>query len=74
MAQGLGVLDRFLRKTLSPTAPVIASDIVRGFAARRGSESETTRAHRLTFIREVCRFVALGDPRTLVPTARFLAT
>ena len=71
-AQGLGVLDRFLRETLSPTDPVITRDIVRAFVARRGTESETTRAHRLTLIREVCRFVALDDPRTFLPEARFL--
>ena len=63
---GLGVLDRFLRETLSPTDPVITSDIVRAFVARRGTESETTRAHRLTLIRELCRFLALDDPRTFV--------
>ena len=44
----------------------------RAFVARRGTESETTRAHRLTLIREVCRFLALDDPRTFVPAARFL--
>ena len=71
-AQRLGVLDRFLRETLSPTDPVITSDIVRAFVARRGTESETTRVHRLTLIREVCRFVALDDPRTFLPEARFL--
>ena len=51
---------------------MITSDIVRAFVARRGTESETTRAHRLTLIREVCRFVALDDPRTFLPEARFL--
>ena len=71
-AQGLGVLDRFLGETLSPTDPVITSDVVRAFVARRGTESETTRAHRLTLIREVCRFLALEEPRTFVPAARFL--
>ena len=71
-AKALGVLDRFLGETLSPTDPVITSDIVRAFVARRGTESETTRAHRLTLLREVCRFLALDDPRTFVPAARFL--
>ena len=71
-AQELGVLDRFLGETLSPTDPVITSDVVRAFVARRGTESETTRAHRLTLIREVCRFLALEEPRTFVPAARFL--
>ena len=71
-AEMLNVLDRFLAETLSLTDPVITSDIVRAFVARRGTESETTRAHRLTLIREVCRFLALDDPRTFVPAARFL--
>lgn len=71
-AEMLSVLDRFLGETLSPTDPVITNDIVRAFVARRGTESETTRAHRLTLIREVCRFLALDDPRTFVPAARFL--
>ena len=70
--QALGALDRLLSETLSPTDPVIISAIVRTFVARRGTESETTRAHRLTLIREVCRFLALDDPRTFVPAARFL--
>ena len=71
-AERLGALDRFLLETLSPTDPVITSDMVRAFVARRGSESETTRAHRLSLIREVCRFLALDDPRTFVPPTRFL--
>ena len=65
-AQALGALDRLLSETLSPTDPVITSAIVRTFVARRGTESETTRAHRLTLIREVCRFLALDDPRTSI--------
>ena len=65
-AQALGALDRLLSETLSPTDPVIISAIVRTFVARRGTESETTRAHRLTLIREVCRFLALDDPRTSI--------
>ncbi len=71
-AQALGALDRVLSESLSPTDPVISSAIVRAFVARRGTESETTRAHRLTLIREVCRFLALDDSRTFVPAARFL--
>ena len=71
-AEMLSVLDRFLGETLSATDPVITNDIVRAFVARRGTESETTRANRLTLIREVCRFLALDDPRTFVPAARFL--
>jgi len=42
------------------------------YVARRGAESETTRAHRLTLIREVCRFLRLDDARVVVPDRRSL--
>lgn len=71
-AGSLAVLDRFLAGMVSPTDPVLTDTVVRAFVARRGTESETTRAHRLTLIREVCRFRLLEDPRTFVPGSRFL--
>lgn len=71
-ARALRVLDHFLSTTLNPDDPVITLDVVRGYVARRGEESETTRAHRLTLIRQVCRFLALEQPRTAVPAPRFL--
>jgi integrase/recombinase XerD len=71
-AEALKVLDRFLARTLASADPVVTSAIVREFVARRGSESETTRQHRLTLIRGVCRFLALEDPRTNIPGPRFL--
>lgn len=71
-ARGLGVLDRFLAQTLPPDDPVITLEIVRAFVARHGEESETTRAHRLSLIREFCRFLALEEPRTALPRPRFL--
>ena len=37
-AKALGVLDRFLGTTLSPTDPVITSDIIRHGHAGRGPE------------------------------------
>jgi integrase len=45
---------------------------VHEYVARRGAESETTRAHRLTLIREVCRFLRLDDARVVVPDRRSL--
>jgi integrase len=45
---------------------------VHDYVARRGAESETTRAHRLTLIREVCRFLRLDDARVVVPDRRSL--
>jgi integrase/recombinase XerD len=72
-ARALRLLDQFLTATLDAEDPVITLDVVRRYVARRGEESETTRAHRLSLIRQVCRFLALEQPRTAVPAPRFLA-
>lgn len=71
-ARALGVLDRFLAQSCPPDDPVITMNIVRAFVARRGDESETTREHRLSLIREFCRYLALEEPRTALPGPRFL--
>jgi integrase/recombinase XerD len=71
-AESLRALDRFLARTLRSEDPVITSTDVRAFVARRGTESESTREHRLTLIREFCRFLALEDSRTNIPGRRFL--
>jgi integrase/recombinase XerD len=71
-ARALGVLDRFLVRTLQPNDPVITMAIVCAFVSRQGEESETTRKHRLSLIREVCRFLSLEQPRTAIPGPRFL--
>lgn len=65
-------LDRFLNTHLSADDPLVTPAIVHEYVARRGSESETTRAHRLTLIREVCRFLRLDDARVIVPDRRSL--
>jgi integrase len=65
-------LDRFLTPRLSTDDPVLTTAIARDFVARRGTESDATRAHRLTIVREVGRFLRLDDPRTDVPGPRFL--
>src|SRR5437870_2494169 len=70
--RALRELDRFLSTRLSPDDPLITLSIVHDYVARRGTESETTRAHRLTLIREVCRFLRLEDARTVVPDRRSL--
>jgi hypothetical protein len=57
---------------LSPEDPLITLEIVHDYVARRSTESETTRAHRFTLIREVCRFLRLEDARTVVPDRRSL--
>jgi integrase len=65
-------LDRFMTSRLPANDPVLTLDLAREYLARRGTESETTRAHRLTIIREVSRFLRLEDPRTAIPGPRFL--
>jgi integrase len=65
-------LDRFLTTHLSADDPLVTPAIVHEYVARRGSESETTRAHRLTLTREVCRFLRLDDARVVVPDRRSL--
>src|SRR5580700_2119139 len=68
----LGELDRFLSTRLSADDPVITLEMVHDYVARKGNESETMLAHRLTLIREVCRFLRLEDARTAVPDRRSL--
>jgi len=65
-------LDRFLNARLSVADPLVTPAIVHDYVARRGTESETTRAHRMTLIREVCRFLRLEDARVVVPDRRSL--
>ena len=65
-------LDRFLSTRLSAADPLVTPAVVHEYVARRGTESETTRAHRLTLIREVCRFLRLDDARVVVPDRRSL--
>jgi integrase/recombinase XerD len=65
-------LDHFLNTHLSPVDPLITPAIANEYVARRCSESETTRAHRLTLIREVCRFLRLEDTRVVIPDRRSL--
>lgn len=70
--RALRELDRFLLLHLSEADPLITPAIVHDYVARRNTESETTRSHRLTLIREVCRFLRLGDVRVIVPDRRSL--
>jgi len=68
----LQVLDRFLIGRMVPTDPILTRDIARAFVARWGTESECTRHHRLSLVREVCRFLALDEPRTAIIPPRWL--
>lgn len=68
----LRALDRFLATRLPAEDPIITPEVVRQFVARRGQETETTRAHRLSLLRQFCLFLALEDPRSYVPGRRLL--
>ncbi len=65
-------LDQFLTTRLSTDDPVLTVEIARDYVARRTTESDATRAHRLTIVREVSRFLRLDDARTAVPGPRFM--
>lgn len=67
----LGCFDRFLARHLAAEEPVITLDLVRVFV-REGQCSNTTRGHRLSLIRELCRYLAVEDARTAVPPRNFL--
>jgi len=68
----LYVLDEFLESHLSIEDPIITDDIVREYSARKGTESEANRAHRLSILRQLCRFLAPEEPRTAVDSQYFL--
>jgi integrase/recombinase XerD len=68
----LRVLDQFLIGRMSSRDPVLTMDLARAFVARWGTESECTRDHRLSLVREVCRFLALEEPRTATIPPRWL--
>lgn len=67
----LRCLDRFLAKHLVAKDPVITLDVVRAFV-QQGKCSNTTRAHRLTLVRQFCRHCAVEDTRTAIPPRNFL--
>jgi integrase len=60
----LGVLDRFLASRLPSEDPVITDSIIRAYVKRS--------SHRLTILRQLCRFIALEEPRTVIPPPHFL--
>jgi integrase/recombinase XerD len=67
----LGSLDRFLVRHLAAKDPVITLDVVRAYV-QGGQCSNTTREHRLTLIRELCRYLVVEDARTAIPPRNFL--
>lgn len=71
-ARALGGLDRFLGRHLAGKAPVITLEVVRAYVAEADRRSDKTRENRLGLIRELCRFLAIEDPRTAIPPRNFL--
>jgi integrase len=71
-AGALARLDRFLITHLVADDPVVSLDVIRAYVARRGHEADSTQKNRLSLLRQVCRFLALEQPRTAIPRARFL--
>jgi integrase len=65
-------LDDFLDAHLPVEDPVITLAVVRVYVAHGKPRSNTTREHRLTLIRQLCRFLAVEDPRTEIPPRNFL--
>jgi integrase/recombinase XerD len=64
-------LDLRLRELLPADDPVITQEIAEAVVAKRPHEQETTRAHRTSMLRQLCRFLACTEPRTFVPPAGF---
>jgi integrase len=71
-ALALGCLDRFLDRYLAGKDPVITLEVVRAYVAEADRRSDKTRENRLSLIRELCRFLAIEDPRTAIPPRNFL--
>lgn len=70
--RSLRCLDRFLHACLEVEDPVITLDVVRAYLAQAGRRSDKTRENQLGLIRELCRFLAVENPRNEIPPRRFL--
>jgi integrase len=68
----LAALDRFLQSVPRGKAPGFSREMAKEFVARRGIESDTNRSHRLSILRQFCRFLALESPAVFIPPTRFL--
>ena len=68
----LHAVDQFLLSQLPANDPVITDQNVRAYLSRNKANSETTRGHHLTVLRQLCYFIALEEPRTFIPPPCFL--
>lgn len=65
-------LDRFLATQLTASDPVIDEKIIQGYLSQNSALSPKTRQTRLSLLRQLCRFIAQEEPRTAIPSLRFL--
>ena len=63
------VLDRFLQSVPKHRATLFDRDMAKDLVSRRGNESDANRSHRLTKLRQFCRFLALEEPAVFIPPA-----
>lgn len=68
----LGKLDQFLCFHLPERDPLMTEEIVRSYLAGRSKNSETTREHSLSLLRQFSLFMAMEDTRTFIPPRGFL--
>ena len=66
------VLDRFFVSQLTAHNPIITDKIIRAYLAESRNNSDTTRANRLSILRQLCCFIEMEEPRTFIPPSRFL--
>jgi integrase len=65
-------LDRFLVTHLAAEDPIITLEVVRAYVVHGGERADATRGNRLCLVRELCRFLAVEDPRHEIPPPRYL--
>ncbi len=65
-------LDRFLVTHLAARDPIITLEVVRAYVVHGGERADATRENRLCLLRELCRFLAVEDPRHEIPPPRYL--
>jgi len=70
--RALHCFDRFLDSHGTDQNSFITLDVVRAYLGHGPQRSETTRGHQLSLIRQLCRFLAVEDPRNEIPPKRFL--
>ena len=65
-------LDRFLSSQLIKNESIITDKIIRAYLSHIRHTSETTRANRLSLLRQLCSFIGLEKPATFIPPGGFI--